>query len=136
MTTHPTPTVEQIAHIDAVIAAIELEEVVHLDMETFIRSETIHMCCGTSACIAGFSAIVSTSIEDAIVDGVNTNNEGLKFGLDYDEARDLFIDTQNAFETLADITKTMAIAALEDVRITGRFLGWADYAYLNPDLQD
>jgi hypothetical protein len=118
-------------HIDAVIAAIKAEDQAILDMEEFVGvtdpTKNIHGC-GTSACIAGFSLLVSTSFENVnTVDLIDTFLEGPKFGLDETEATDLFFDTSNYNLNLKEITKSIAIAALEDVRRTGRFTGWNGY---------
>jgi hypothetical protein len=140
MTTHPTPTNPQIRHINKVIAAIRAEKEAVLDMSWTVGNAdptTNKNQCGTSACIAGFSYMVDTSHKALLMkDHVNFTDEGQKFGLSGFESEDLFLGINSENLGLDDITKTMAIAALEDVRLTGRFLGWNDYAHLNPELQD
>jgi hypothetical protein len=140
MTTHPTPTNPQIRHINKVIAAIRSEDQAVLDMAWFMGTVDPALNknqCGTSACIAGFSYMVSTTFNNkSYHGGFFVEEEGPKFGLDDEEASNLFLGFNSKEFGLDDITKTMAIAALEDVRRTGRFLGWDDYAHLNPELQD
>jgi hypothetical protein len=118
-------------HIDAVIAAIKAEDQAVLKMTSFVDeidpTTNLHGC-GTSACIAGFSQIVSTSLEDLIEeDYVYIEIEGPRFGLSYSEAENLFFALGSPTIYLEEITKTMAIAALTDIRETGCFTGWDNY---------
>jgi hypothetical protein len=118
-------------HIDAVIAAIKAEDRAVLDMRSFVNEtdpDTNKNGCGTSACIAGFSQMVSTSLEDLIEEAyVYTDIEGPKFGLSYSEAGNLFFCLGSTTVVLDDITKPMAIDALTDIRETGCFTGWDNY---------
>jgi hypothetical protein len=118
----------QINHVNAIIGAIKAEQKATFDMEVLIAADH----CGTAACIAGFSHLLTSEITNYST--VDMNVEGEKFGLCVREAMDLFTDQQDGVGALSDITKDMAIAALTDIIKTGTFPGWKDYAFLNPNL--
>jgi hypothetical protein len=119
-------------HIDAVIAAIKAEDRAVLSMGSYvgeINPDSNKHGCGTSACIAGFSQMVSAPPEFEFGSRiVHPEIEGPKFGLNQDDADELFLGMNNRNVSLHQITNSMAIAALQDVRETGRFTGWDDYA--------
>jgi hypothetical protein len=133
MTTHEKK-LNQIDHINKIIEAIRLEETAVLDMRTFV-AETDPLdnknYCGTSACIAGFSYLVSSSLERLTrLGNVDPHIEGSKFGLSAPEYMDLFFGADHGDIMLDDINKQMAIAALEGIIITGTFNGWDQYKHL------
>jgi hypothetical protein len=118
-------------HIDAVIAAIKAEDRAVLSMGSYvgeINPDSNKHGCGTSACIAGFSQMVSAPPEVEFGSRQTYPEiEGPKFGLDDADADELFLGMNNRNVSLHEITKSMAISALQDVREEGRFYGWDDY---------
>ena len=106
-------------HINKVIEAIKLEEIAKLNMKEVIDCDD----CGTSACIMGFSVLITGNLQfiDREITAINN------LGISYNEAQDLFYCFESDHVFLKHITKDMAIEALEELRDTGQFTGWDKY---------
>ena len=121
--------------IDEIIAAIKAEEVAQLDMSTIVGDDLpdgSEPVCGTSACIYGFALITQYDVKtqtEWLMDSNAPNaldDEMLEmFGLDEDTMGEL-VFSSNSKIPLRDITKSMALNALEDVKM-GNFRSWKEY---------
>lgn len=116
MNPNPTPNIE---HIDEVIAAIKAEEIAKFDMSFWFTDDHTHPC-GTAACIAGFSCLVSGESH------VRPLSEDCRaFGITEEVGHVLFTGYGSRVR-LHSITVDMAIRALEDLK-ENKFKNWENY---------
>ena len=115
-----------VKNINTVIAAIQAEQIAYFQMMDWLREcprET--NACGTAACIGGFTDLVmKPGLKKS--EGGGIMNVCNFLGINKETGDALFF-AENSIVELYEITKSMAIAALTDLRDGMGFKDWYDY---------